>query len=65
MKIIDDTWWEGQESFRLILVNPGSSMAGGATLGGQTTTKIILDDPEDRKFEQICFHLELGTIIMT
>jgi len=49
VKLIDDSVRENEESFRLILINPGSIRAGGATLGGQTTTRILVDDPEDSK----------------
>ncbi|KAL3878630.1 hypothetical protein ACJMK2_030964 [Sinanodonta woodiana] len=52
--IVNDTFYETEETFRLVLGTPESSTAGGATLGGQTTTLIRIKDREDKpviKFE--------------
>ncbi|XP_052795215.1 extracellular matrix protein 3-like isoform X1 [Mya arenaria] len=47
IQLVDDTIWEREESFRLVLGMPDSLLPGGATLGGQVTTHIVVDDPED------------------
>ncbi|XP_060554877.1 FRAS1-related extracellular matrix protein 2-like isoform X2 [Ruditapes philippinarum] len=47
VKIINDRHNEKEESFRLVLGTPGGAMPGGATLGGQITTKIVIHDPDD------------------
>ncbi|XP_053399449.1 FRAS1-related extracellular matrix protein 2-like isoform X2 [Mercenaria mercenaria] len=47
VKIISDRQHEKEESFRLVLSTPDGTMSGGATLGGQITTKIVIRDPED------------------
>lgn len=48
--------WENEESFRLVLTNPGSHGKWGATLGGQTTVRILVDDPEDRKLCEVSLY---------
>ncbi|KAL4230245.1 FRAS1-related extracellular matrix protein 2 [Mactra antiquata] len=55
VQIVNDRILEGEESFRLVLGTPDSPMTGGATLGGQVTTKIVITDIEDSpviKFEK-------------
>lgn len=47
VKIVNDRQHEKEESFRLVLGTPDGVMPGGATLGGQITTKIVIRDPED------------------
>lgn len=51
--IIDDSHLEGEETFRLILGVPDSTASGGAILGGQTTTKIVILDTEDSPMIQL------------
>lgn len=50
MKIVNDRQHEKEESFRLVLGTPGGTMPGGATLGGQITTKVVIHDPEDSMY---------------
>jgi len=43
--LLDDTVWEGVETFRLVLRNPSNALPGA-----QTSTLVAIDDPEDGRF---------------
>ncbi|XP_052282124.1 FRAS1-related extracellular matrix protein 2-like isoform X2 [Dreissena polymorpha] len=47
VQLVEDSVREQEQSFRLVLSAPSSSLPGGATLGSQMTTQVVIDDPHD------------------
>lgn len=51
--INDDTIFEGDEEFRLVLGSPVSDSAGGAVLGHRNSTIVTIKDLNDSKLCKI------------
>lgn len=49
--IVDDTFYEGDEEFRLVLGSPISDTAGGAVLGHRNSTIVTIKDINDSKYQ--------------
>ncbi|KAH3833224.1 hypothetical protein DPMN_106527 [Dreissena polymorpha] len=62
VQLVEDSVREQEQSFRLVLSAPSSSLPGGATLGSQMTTQVVIDDPHDRSCLRLLslFHTTLS-----